>query len=144
MIAIKFAIVPDGVNNAGTLDPLQAADLAAQYGIKVYAIGAGRTGYAPVPVQGPGGRTVLQRAYVEIDEDTLRAIAERTGGRYFHAANAEALEDVIQEIDRLERSEIAEIRYLEYEYHYAGFVSAALLLIAVSVLLSGTLLRRLP
>ena len=137
-------LLTDGVNNAGTLDPLQAADLAAQHGIKVYSIGAGRTGYAPVPVQGPGGRVVLQRAYVEIDEDTLRAIAERTGGRYFHAANALALEEVIEEIDRLERSEIAEIRYLEYEHHYAGFVGVALVLIAASALLSGTFLRRLP
>lgn len=137
-------LLTDGVNNAGDLDPLQAADLAAQHGIKVYSIGAGSTGYAPVPVVGPGGRVVLRRAYVEIDEDTLRAIAERTGGRYFHAANAEALEEVIEEIDRLERSEIAEIRYLEYEHHYAGFVSSALFLIAASALLSGTVLRRLP
>ena len=76
------------------------------------------------------------RARVEIDEDTLRKIAERTGGRYFHAANAEALQEVIEEIDRLERSEIAEIRYLEYEYHYASFVSAGLVLIAASALLS--------
>ena len=137
-------LLTDGVNNAGNLDPLQAADLAAQYGIKVYAIGAGRTGYAPVPVQAPGGRVILQRAYVEIDEETLRGVAERTGGRYFHAADADALEDVIEEIDRLERSEIAEIRYLEYEHHYAGFVGAALFLLAASALLSGSLLRRLP
>jgi Ca-activated chloride channel family protein len=137
-------LLTDGVNNAGDLDPLQAADLAAQYGIKVYAIGAGRTGYAPVPVQGPGGRVVLQRAYVEIDEETLRAVAERTGGRYFHAANADALTEVIEEIDRLERSEIAEIRYLEYEHHYAGFVGAALFLLAASALLSASVLRRLP
>ncbi len=137
-------LLTDGVSNAGDLDPLQAADLAAQYGIKVYAIGAGSTGYAPVPVAGPGGRVVLQRAFVEIDEETLRAIAERTGGRYFHAADAAALEGVIEEIDRLERSEIAEIRYLEYEHHYAGFVSAALLLIAASALLSGSVFRRLP
>jgi len=137
-------LLTDGVNNAGVIDPLQAADLAAQHGIKVYSIGAGTTGYAPVPVPGRGGRVVLQRAYVEIDEETLRKIAERTGGRYFHAANAEALADVIEEIDRLERSEITEIRYLEYEHHYAGFVSAALILIAASALLSGTVLRRLP
>ena len=137
-------LLTDGVNNAGDLDPLQAADLAAQYGIKVYTIGAGRTGYAPVPVQAPGGRVILQRAYVEIDEETLRAVADRTGGRYFHAADADALEDVIEEIDRLERSEIAEIRYLEYEHHYAGFVGAALFLLAASALLSGSLLRRLP
>ena len=141
----KVAILlTDGVNNAGDISPTQAADLAAQHGIKVYTIGAGATGYAPVPVRLPDGRTVLQRAFVEIDEKTLEEIAERTGGRYFHAADADALESVIAEIDRLERTEITEIRYLEYEHHFAGLVGAGILLVAVSMLLSGTLLRRLP
>ena len=137
-------LLTDGVNNAGDIDPLEAADLAVANGIKVYAIGAGRTGYAPVPVELPGGRTVLRRAYVEIDERTLQAIAERTGGRYFHATDADGLGQVVKEIDELERSEITEIRYLEYAEHYAGFVTAALLLVASSALLNGTLLRRLP
>ena len=97
-----------------------------------------------MPVRLPDGRTALQRAFVEIDEKTLEEIAERTGGRYFHAADAEALESVIDEIDRLERTEITEIRYLEYEHHFAGLVGAGILLVAVSMLLSGTLLRRLP
>jgi Ca-activated chloride channel family protein len=143
--ASKVALLlTDGVNNVGDIDPLQAADLAAQHGIKVYAIGAGTTGYAPVPVQAPGGRTVLRQAYVQIDEETLRQIAQRTGGRYFHAADASGLAEVIEEIDRLERSEISEIRYLTYEYHYAGWVGAGLLLIAGAAILSGTALRRLP
>jgi len=137
-------LLSDGVNNAGDIDPLQAADLAAQHGIKVYAIGAGVTGYAPVPVQLRGGRTVLQRAFVEVDEETLAAIAERTGGRYFHASDAAGLEKVIEEIDHLERSELTEVRYLEYEYHYSVFVAAALALVSGSALLSGTALRRLP
>ena len=141
----KIAILlTDGVNNAGQIPPLQAADLAAQHEIRVYTIGAGTTGYAPVPVQGPGGRVALQRAFVEIDEGTRQAIAERTGGRYFHAADADALAQVVDEIDALERSEITEIRYLEYEYHHAGFVVASLILIASAALLSGTWLRRLP
>jgi Ca-activated chloride channel family protein len=141
----KVAILlTDGVNNAGDIGPLQAADLAAQHGIKVYAIGAGKTGFAPIPVQTRGGRTVLQPAYVEIDEKTLEAIAERTGGRYFHATNAEGLISVVAEIDRLERTEITEIRYLEYDYHFAAFVGTGLILIALSMLGSGTLLRRLP
>ncbi len=87
---------------------------------------------------------MLQRAYVEIDERTLQAVAERTGGRYFHATNAEGLARVVEEIDGLERSEITEIRYLEYEEHYAGFVAAALLLMVSSGVLGGTFLRRLP
>jgi Ca-activated chloride channel family protein len=141
----KLAILlTDGVNNAGDVDPLQAAELARSFGIKVYTIGAGRTGYAPIPVAGPGGRVRLQRAYVEIDEDTLRAIADKTQGRYFHATNAEGLAQVVSEIDALERSEITEIRYLQYSAHYAGFVGAALALIGLSALTGSTLLRRLP
>jgi Ca-activated chloride channel family protein len=141
----KVAILlTDGVNNAGDISPTQAADLAAQHGIKVYTIGAGKTGYAPVPVRLQDGRTALQRAFVEIDEKTLEAIADRTGGRYFHAADAEALVSVIDEIDRLERTEITEVRYLEYRHHFAGFVGGGLIAIALSMLLSGTVLRRLP
>ena len=143
--ASKVAILlTDGVNNVGDIDPLEAADLAIANGIKVYAIGAGRTGYAPVPVQILGGRTVLRRAYVEVDERTLQAMAERTGGRYFHATNAEGLGAVVTAIDELERSEITEIRYLEYSEHYAGFVAVALLFVASSTVLAGTVLRRLP
>jgi Ca-activated chloride channel family protein len=144
-VSSKVAILlTDGVNNAGDIDPLHAAELAAQHGIKVYAIGAGSSGFAPVPVQLPGGRTVLRQAYVEMDEATLRQIADRTGGRYFHAANASGLAEVIEEIDRLERSEVTEIRYLTYEYHYAGWVGGALAAIVGAALLSGTALRRLP
>jgi Ca-activated chloride channel family protein len=137
-------LLTDGVSNSGDIAPLQAADLAAQHGIKVYAIGAGRSGYAPVPVQGPGGRVVLQKAYVEIDEETLRQIAERTGGRYFHATNAKGLGEVIAAIDKLERSEVTEVRYLTYDYHHAQWVSAALFLMVAAAMLSGTWLRRLP
>lgn len=141
----KVAILlTDGVNNAGDIDPLQAADLAAQYGIRIYTIGAGTSGYAPVPVRTRGGRTVLRRAFVELDEKTLRAIAERSGGRYFHATDAEGLAAVVEEIDGLERSEVTEVRYLEYEHHYKAFVGSAMVLVAASALLSGTLLRRLP
>jgi Ca-activated chloride channel family protein len=141
----KVAILlTDGVNNAGDIDPLQAADLAAQHGIRVYTIGAGTTGYAPVPVQTRGGRTVLRRAFVELDEKTLRAIAERSDGRYFHATDADGLVAVVEEIDGLERSEVTEVRYLEYQHHYKAFVGSAMALVAASALLSGTLLRRLP
>jgi Ca-activated chloride channel family protein len=144
-VSSKVAILlTDGVNNAGDIDPLHAADLAAQHGIRVYAIGAGSSGLAPVPVRLPGGRIALRQAHVEMDEATLRQIADRTGGRYFHAGGASGLAEVIEEIDRLERSEVTEIRYLTYEYHYAGWVGAALAAIVGAALLSGTALRRLP
>jgi Ca-activated chloride channel family protein len=144
-VASKVAILlTDGVNNAGDIDPLHAAELAAQHGIRVYAIGAGSSGLAPVPVTLPGGRVVLRRAYVEIDEETLRRIADRTGGKYFNASDAGALDEVIEEIDRLERSDVTEVRYLTYEYHFAGWVGSGAGLIAAAALLSGSLLRRLP
>jgi len=137
-------LLTDGVNNSGEIEPLQAADLAAQYGIKVYTIGAGYTGYAPFPVRRADGRTSLQRMAVEIDEATLQQIARRSGGRYFHATDEDGLREVIEEIGRLERSEISEVRYLEYEPHFAPFVAAALILVLLSALLSSTWLRRLP
>ena len=137
-------LLTDGVNNAGDIDPLQAADLAAQHGIKVYAIGAGRTGRAPYPVRMRDGRVQLRPVMVEIDEATLQEIARRSGGRYFHATNADGLREVVAEIDRLERSEVSEIRYLEYEHHFAPFVATALGLTALASLLSATWLRRLP
>ena len=138
-------MLSDGVSNAGELDPIQAAELAVTNGIKVYTIGAGTTGFAPMPVYDRTGQvSQLRRSAVEIDEKTLQEIAQRTGGRYFHARNAEGLVDVYREIDRLERSEITEIRYLQYREHYPLFVLIALILVASAGLASGTLLRRLP
>ncbi len=135
-------LLTDGVNNAGEIDPMQAAKLAAAHDMRVYAIGAGRTGLAPVPVQTRDGRTVLQRVRVELDEKSLQAIAHETGGRYFHATNAKALAQVYAEIDRLERTEITEIKYLQYTEHYAAWVVGALASMALSGLLAGTFLRR--
>ncbi|MFP6624644.1 MAG: VWA domain-containing protein [Myxococcota bacterium] len=137
-------LLTDGVSNAGNITPLQATELAIRQGIKVYTIGAGHTGWAPVPVRLPGGSLALRRAFVEMDEATLREIAERTQARYFRAGDADALSEVIEEIDRLERSEISEVRYLEYEPHYAAFVIGAMVFMLTSSLLSGTWLRRLP
>ena len=141
----KVAILlTDGVNNAGEIDPLRAADLAAAHDIRTYVVGAGSTGLAPVPVAGPGGRVFLRRMRVELDEKTLRAIADRTGGRYFHAANAEALAEVYAEIDRLERSEITEVRYLQYTEHYAPWTATAVACIGLAGVAGGTWFRRLP
>jgi Ca-activated chloride channel family protein len=137
-------LLTDGVNNAGDIEPAQAAELAATHDIRVYTIGAGTTGTAPMPVMGRDGREYLRRVPVEIDEETLEKIAERTGGRYFHARDAEGLEAVYREIDKLERSEITEVRYLQYEEHYGAFVVFALSAMAASLLLSATVLRRLP
>lgn len=136
-------LLTDGVNNTGDVSPGQAAELAAAHDIKVYAVGAGRTGRAPFPMQWRG-QTVLRQAFVELDERSLQEIADHTGGRYFHAENAEALAEVYAEIDALERSEIVEVRYMQYEEHYAAFAAAAAGLITGALLLGQSLLRRLP
>ena len=137
-------LVTDGVNNAGEVDPLQAADLAAAHDIRVYTIAAGRTGRAPIPVKRRDGRTVLRSMRVEIDEATLREIAKRTDGQYFHAEDADGLQRTYAAIDALERSEITEVRYLQYHEHFPKLVLSALVLMALAALLAGTWLRRLP
>lgn len=138
-------LLTDGVNNAGEVAPLEAAELAKTLGVKVYTIGAGTTGMAPVRVQDPfSGREVLRSVPVEIDEDTLERIAELTGGRYFRATDAEALRRVYALIDELERTEIEDQRYREYTELYAHFVAAGLLLALLGWLGQATVWRRLP
>lgn len=142
----KVAIVlTDGVSNMGEIAPMAAAELARDAGVRVYTIGAGTNGMAPIRVHDPfsgGERLVSTR--VEIDEETMRAIAERAGGKYFRATDAAGLRRVYQEIDRLERTEITEVKFLEYDQYYGRFVLAAMLAVAVALLLRGSLLRRLP
>lgn len=146
----KVAIVlTDGVSNAGEIAPLAAADLARDAGVKVYTVGAGTNGMAPVRVPDPfSGGERLVSVRVEIDEDTMRAIAERGGGRYFRATDAAGLRQVYRDIDRLERSELTEdqarVKFREYEQYYGRFVVAAMVLVAVAMLLRGSVLRRLP
>lgn len=142
----KVAILlTDGVNNAGNITPAEAAKLARSQDVKVYCIGAGTQGIAPVPAYDPfSGRQVLRRARVEIDENTLKAIAAQTDGRYFRATDAEGLAEVYRQIDQLERTEITELRYLQYDERSGTCVWAALALIGAAGLLAGTFFRRLP
>ena len=85
-----------------------------------------------------------RRVYVDMDEDTMRRIAEATGGKYFHARNVDGLREVYAEIDRLERTDVTEVRYLQYREHFPGLVEAGIGLIALAALASATVLRRLP
>ena len=107
-------LLTDGVNNRGAVDPLTAAELARAIGVRVYTIGVGTTGMAPFPVDDPVFGRRYQQMKVEIDEETLLAIAERTGGRYFRAKDTQALTAVYREIDRLEKSDIKDVQYQEY------------------------------
>lgn len=138
-------LLTDGVNNTGAVEPSQAAELAASQQIKVYCIGAGTDGLAPFPVVDPfTGRQRLEPTYVEIDEEALKGIAEKTGGRYFRATDKDSLAKIYAEIDRLERTKISEVRYMQYTEHYKPLVVAALVLMAVAAIAQGSLFRTLP
>lgn len=136
-------LLTDGENNAGKIDPLTAAEMAAALNIKVYTIGVGSEGMALVPVQTAFGLKYMPQP-VHIDEETLQKIANLTGGKYFRATDAKRLEDIYHEIDKLEKSKIEykEHRYYEEKMHY--FVGAALILILLELLLSSTRLIRIP
>ena len=136
-------LLTDGRNNAGTLAPTTAAELAKSTGVKVYTIGAGTRGRAPFLVDSMFGSRVVYQD-VEIDDDGLRAIAESTGGVYYRAEDREALRGIYAEIDRLERTEITTKSYVEYKDRYPWLVIAALSLLVVEVALLGTRLRALP
>jgi len=136
-------LMTDGQNNAGTIDPLVAADAAAALGVKVYTIGVGTRGEAPVPVYFMGQK-VYRRQPVDIDEDTLKAIAQKTGGRYYRADNAEKFRSIYREIDQLEKTEAEVQKFTQYDELFPWFLSAGLGLVLLELLLQHTVWRRLP
>jgi Ca-activated chloride channel family protein len=138
-------LLTDGVSNAGADTPQAAAALAKKLGIKVYTVGAGTNGLAPIRVEDPfTGRSVLRQTPVEIDEETMRAIADDTGGAYFRATDADGLKAVYQAIDRLERTSFEEDRLREFHEYSDVALALGLLLAALAVLGEATLWRRLP
>jgi Ca-activated chloride channel family protein len=136
-------LLTDGVNNAGEVDPLSAAEIARTFGIRIYAIGVGTRGEAPYPVQTPFGIR-YQMMPVEIDEALLKQIAERTGGQYFRATNNRALEEIYDRIDKMEKSKIEITSYRSARELYLGWLAAAFLILMIEVGLSKTILRKLP
>jgi Ca-activated chloride channel family protein len=113
-------------------------------GIKVYTIGAGTTGVAPICADRGDGRSQLMQMSVSIDESMLRKIAAKTNGQYFRANDKAGLDRIYKQIDKLERTTIEETRFTEYNQYYRYFLGAALVLITLALLLRGTILRRLP
>lgn len=108
-------LLTDGENNMGDINPVTAAELAATYDIRIYTIGAGtRDALAPIPMQDPFGRIVMRNVPVSIDEDTLKQIAEITGGQYFRATDTNSLAEIYARIDELEKTEVEEKRYVHY------------------------------
>jgi Ca-activated chloride channel homolog len=137
-------LLTDGQNNAGKVSPTTAADAVKALGIKVYTIGAGTRGLAPYPARDLFGNKVYQPVKVDIDEDTLKQIAQKTGGTYFRATDTASLEKIYAEIDRMERTTFSAPRYMDYQELYPWLAVPALLLLGIEVGLSHTRLRKLP
>ncbi|PTX44919.1 Ca-activated chloride channel family protein [Christiangramia gaetbulicola] len=135
-------LLTDGVNNSGFIDPNTASELAVEFGIKVYTIGVGSNGMALSPIaMSPGGRIQFGRVQVEIDEELLKDIAASTGGKYFRATDNEKLEEIYNEIDSLEKTEIEEFRYYNYDEKYRPLILLAGILLLFEILLRLTLFR---
>ncbi len=125
-------LLTDGVNNSGFIDPSTAADLASSYGIKTYTIGLGSNGNALAPVAlNPDGSFRFGMTKVEIDEELLSSIANKTGGLYFRATTNKSLQDIYDEINKLEKTEVEEIRFSDAEEKYRLLIIIALGLIFV-------------
>jgi Ca-activated chloride channel family protein len=135
-------LLTDGVNNAGFIDPKIASELALEYDIKTYTIGLGTNGMALSPVAiDRNGNFVYDRIQVEIDETLLKEIAQVTGGKYFRATNNKKLEEIYDEINKLEKTEVEEFKFYNYEEKYRPLVLLAGLLLLMELLLRFTFFR---
>ncbi len=137
-------LLTDGENNGGQIPPVTAKEIAKNLGIKVYTIGVGSEGYAPIPVQDGAGRVVMQREKVNIDEKLLTEIANETGGKYFRVSDNEGLSKVYNEIDELEKSTIEVSSLRQYTDRYLPLAIVALCCLFLEWVLRLTLLRKLP
>ncbi|WP_394338497.1 vWA domain-containing protein [Hanstruepera neustonica] len=135
-------LLTDGVNNTGFIDPKIASELAVEYGIKTYTIGLGTNGMALSPIGiKPNGQFQYGRVQVEIDEELLKEIATATGGKYFRATDNKKLAEIYDEINKLEKTEIEEFKFYNYEEKFRPLVILAGLLLALELLLRVTIFR---
>jgi Ca-activated chloride channel family protein len=134
-------LLTDGDNNSGSIAPITAAEIAKEFGVRVYTIGVGTRGSAPFPFTDPFGRTVYQDVEVRINEALLKEMAEMTDGRYFRATDNAALEAVYAEIDQMERSKIDVTEYRKRKEEFMPFAALALLLVLAEVLVRQSVLR---
>ncbi|MFH1824648.1 MAG: VWA domain-containing protein [Candidatus Firestonebacteria bacterium] len=137
-------LLTDGRNNMGQVDPVTSSKLSSTFGIKIYTIGVGTIGSAPYPVDDP----VFGKRYVyikeDLDEGTLKQIADETGGQYFRATSSEALKDIYKQIDKMEKTEIKVTEYTEYTELYIYFLIPAMILLFTEIILGNTLLGKIP
>ena len=136
-------LLTDGENNGGLIDPNTAKEIAKSVGVRVYTIGVGTEGFAPMPMQTAGG-VIIQKEKVSIDEKLLTQIAKETGGKYFRAKDNESLSSIYREIDQLEKSKIEITTLKRYSEQFFPFALAAAILIFVEYLLRFTIFRKFP
>lgn len=135
-------LLTDGVNNAGFVEPETASQIAREYGIKVYTIGIGTNGNALFPyAYAPNGGFLFRMMPVEIDVDLMKTIARNTGGKYFRANSNSKLESIYNEINKLETTEIQELKFYDYDEKYRPFVWIACMLVLVEFGLRNTVFR---
>ncbi|MCY3999101.1 MAG: VWA domain-containing protein [Flavobacteriaceae bacterium] len=135
-------LLTDGVNNSGFIDPLAAVELAKEFNIKTYTIGLGSNGQAMAPVAIlPNGQFQYGLTEVEIDQELLQEIAQSTGGQYFRATDNRSLEEIYEEINKLEKTEIEEFKYYNYQEMYRMPVIIGLILLVLQWILRKTLFR---
>lgn len=137
-------LLTDGEDTGGKIDPATAKEIAKAYGIKVYTIGMGTEGYAQIPLQNPGGGTVLEKEKVSIDETLLKEISGETGGQYYRAKNSADLNKIYAAIDTLEKSDIHTTIFNKKHEAFLPFLLIALVLLLLEGLLANTWLRRFP
>jgi Ca-activated chloride channel family protein len=136
-------LLTDGENNGGLIDPNTAKEIAKSVRVKVYTVGMGTEGFAPVPVQTAAG-IIMQREKVNIDEKLLTQIATETGGRYYRAKDNESLKGIYDEINQLEKSRIEVSSIRRYTEQFFPFALAAAIFLLLELLLRWTLLRKFP
>jgi Ca-activated chloride channel homolog len=137
-------LATDGQNNSGKIQPLLAADAAAALGIKIYTVGIGERGTAPMPVFMGGRKVGYQNVPVDVDEATLQQMAEKTGGRYYRADNAERFRQIYAEIDKLEKTEAVVNKFAQFDELFPWLVAGGMAILLLEVVLGQTVLRRLP
>ena len=136
-------LLTDGENNGGLIDPNTAKEIAKSVGVRVYTIGVGTEGYAPVPVQTANG-VVMQKEKINIDEKLLTQIANETGAKYYRAKDDSSLKSIYSEIDKLEKSKVEVTAYRRYSEQFLPFALAAASLLLLELILRFTVFRKFP
>jgi Ca-activated chloride channel family protein len=137
-------LMTDGQNNAGKIPPMTASDAAQALGVKVYTIGIGTRGVAPYPQRDVFGNTRYVPMQVDIDEELLRKIADRTGGKYYRATDTAGFRQIYEEIDRLEKTEAEVKKYQRYHEVFSFFAIPGFVLFLMEIVLGHTVWRKLP